>query len=83
MKIISWFIEAMLENGESIQLADIPDDVASVVDEWMSELEANQMEYEMECEGCKKEVIITGAYLGLIEDAWCECCGWEGENLDS
>lgn len=41
MKIISWFIEAMLENGESIQLADIPDDVASVVDEWMSELEAN------------------------------------------
>jgi len=41
MKIISWFIEAMLENGESIQLADIPDDVASIVDEWMSELEAN------------------------------------------
>tara|TARA_R100000908_G_C3708515_1_gene116075 strand:- start:598 stop:723 length:126 start_codon:yes stop_codon:yes gene_type:complete len=41
MKIVSWFIEAMLENGELIQLADIPDDVASVVDEWMSELEAN------------------------------------------
>ena len=41
MKIISWFIEAMLENGESIQLADIPDDVASIVDEWMSELESD------------------------------------------
>jgi len=41
MKIVSWYIEAMLENGEMIQLADIPDDVASMVDEWMSELEAN------------------------------------------
>ena len=41
MKIISWFIEAMLENGELIQIADIPDDVASVVDEWLTELEAN------------------------------------------
>ena len=41
MKIVSWFIEAMLENGELIQLADIPDDVASGVDEWLTELEAN------------------------------------------
>ena len=41
MKIVSWFIEAMLENGELITLADIPDDVARVVDEWMSEMEAN------------------------------------------
>tara|TARA_B100001778_G_scaffold305410_1_gene284037 strand:+ start:275 stop:400 length:126 start_codon:yes stop_codon:yes gene_type:complete len=41
MKIVSWFIEAMLENGELIQIADIPDDVASVVDEWLTELEAN------------------------------------------
>ena len=40
------------------------------------------MEYDMECEGCKKEVVITGAYLGIIQDAWCEECGWEGENLD-
>ena len=40
------------------------------------------MEYDMECEGCKKEVVITGAYLGLIQDAWCEDCGWEGENLE-
>jgi len=41
MKIVSWYIEAMLENGEMIQLADIPDDVANMVDEWMTELEAN------------------------------------------
>jgi len=39
------------------------------------------MYYYMECEGCKKELEITGAYLSTIEEAWCECCGWEGENL--
>ena len=39
------------------------------------------MDYYMECEGCEKEVTITGAYLGTISEAWCECCGWEGENL--
>ena len=39
------------------------------------------MEYYMECEGCEKEVTITGAYLGTISEAWCECCGWEGEKL--
>ena len=39
------------------------------------------MEYEMNCEGCKKELRIKGAYLGLVEDAWCEECGFWGENL--
>ena len=39
MKIISWFIEAMLENGKLVQFADLPDDVANVIDEWLSELE--------------------------------------------
>ena len=41
MKIVSWLIEARLENGKSIRLADMPDDVANVVDEWLSEMEAN------------------------------------------
>jgi len=41
MKIVSWCIEAMLENGKLIKLADMPDDVASVVDEWLSELESD------------------------------------------
>ncbi len=41
MKIVSWCIEAMLENGELIRLADMPDDVASLVDEWLSELESD------------------------------------------
>jgi len=44
MKIVAWSIEAMLENGESIQLADMPDDVASVVDAWLSELEGEENE---------------------------------------
>ena len=33
------------------------------------------MEYDMYCVGCSKMVVITGAYLGLIECAWCEDCG--------
>ena len=37
------------------------------------------MEYDMECEGCNEVVTITGAYLGTIDCAWCEDCGWEGE----
>ena len=41
MKIISWFIEAMLENGKLVHFADIPDDVANVIDEWLSELEVD------------------------------------------
>ena len=41
MKIVSWFIEAMLENGKLIQLADLPDDVSKVVDEWLSELDVD------------------------------------------
>tara|TARA_B000000475_G_C15999025_1_gene448155 strand:+ start:898 stop:1026 length:129 start_codon:yes stop_codon:yes gene_type:complete len=37
------------------------------------------MEYDMECEGCEEVVTIRGAYLGTIDCAWCENCGWEGE----
>jgi len=39
MKIVSWNILAMLETGDEIRLADMPDDVASVIDEWLTELE--------------------------------------------
>lgn len=44
MKIACWSIEAELENGETIRLADMPDDVASVVDAWLAELEAGEEE---------------------------------------
>jgi hypothetical protein len=38
------------------------------------------MYYDMECECCGEPLEITGAYLGLIQDAYCEECGFEGEN---
>jgi len=41
VKIVSWCIEATLENGETVELADMPDEVASMVDEWLTELEAD------------------------------------------
>ena len=37
------------------------------------------MYYDMECECCGESLEITGAYLGLIQDAYCERCGFEGE----
>ena len=39
--ITGWRIEVTLENGEVIYVADMPDDVASIVDEYLSELEAD------------------------------------------
>jgi len=41
MKIVSWCIEAKLENGETVELSDMPDEVASMVDEWLTEWEAS------------------------------------------
>lgn len=37
------------------------------------------MEYEDECQCCGAEVIITGAYIGCYDIAYCEDCGWESE----
>ena len=41
MKIVSWFIDAELDNGKSLKISEIPDYVARLVDEWLSELEAD------------------------------------------
>jgi len=38
------------------------------------------MEYHDNCNCCKTEIIITGAYLGDYSDCFCEDCGWESEN---
>lgn len=38
------------------------------------------MYYDMECECCGVSLEITGAYLGLIQDAYCEDCGFDGEH---
>tara|TARA_R100000234_G_scaffold65463_1_gene39904 strand:- start:188 stop:316 length:129 start_codon:yes stop_codon:yes gene_type:complete len=39
--ITSWRIEVMLENGETVYVSDMPNDVSNVVDEYLSELEAD------------------------------------------
>jgi hypothetical protein len=39
--ITSWRIEVTLENGETVYVSDIPKDVANMVDEYLSELEAD------------------------------------------
>ncbi len=41
MKVVSWRIEIELENGEIGHISDIPKDVANMVDEYLSELEAD------------------------------------------
>jgi len=41
MKILNWCINAELENGERINIATIPDDIAQMIDEYLSELEAD------------------------------------------
>lgn len=41
------------------------------------------MEYEVDCQGCNKELTISGAYIGTfnIDDCWCEDCGYGGWNV--
>ena len=39
--IVSWCIDVELENGERVSIATIPDDIARLVDEYLSELEAD------------------------------------------
>ena len=41
MKVVSWRIEIEFEDGDIGYLSDIPKDVANMVDEYLSELEAD------------------------------------------
>lgn len=41
MKIASWRIEIELEDGEVVYIADVPKYVATVIDEYLTELEAD------------------------------------------
>ena len=43
-RIVAWSISAVWDNGEDEQITDIPDDVAMTVDEWLTELEEEQLE---------------------------------------
>ena len=44
-RIVAWSISAVWDNGETEQILDIPDDVAMTVDEWLTEVEEEQNEF--------------------------------------
>lgn len=40
-------------------------------------------EYYCVCEGCgEEEAIMVNGFIGVIDDYWCEDCGYDGENMD-
>ena len=47
-RIVAWSISAVWDNGETEQILDIPDDVAMTVDEWLTEVEEEQLEFNGE-----------------------------------
>ena len=47
-RIVAWSISAVWDNGENEQILDIPDDVAMTVDEWLTEIEEQQIEFNGE-----------------------------------
>lgn len=47
-RIVAWSISAVWDNGEEEQITDIPDDVAQTVDQWLTELEEQQFEFNGE-----------------------------------
>jgi hypothetical protein len=40
--IVSWTIRAEWNNGEMEDIADVPDDAAAIIDEWLAEIEQEQ-----------------------------------------
>lgn len=39
-------------------------------------------EYTGMCEGCQEEITVrVEGYIGIIEDVWCNDCGYDGEYL--
>lgn len=39
-------------------------------------------EYPCECEGCREEITIqVEGYIGVIDEVWCQECGYMGENI--
>jgi len=47
-RIVAWSISAVWDNGETEQIIDIPDDVAMTVDDWLTEVEEDQNEFNGE-----------------------------------
>ena len=40
--IVSWTIRAEWNNGLMEDIADVPDDAAAIIDEWLTEIEEEQ-----------------------------------------
>ena len=47
-RIVAWSISAVWDNGEEEQITDIPDDVGQPIDDWLSEVEEQQFEFNGE-----------------------------------
>jgi hypothetical protein len=43
--ITSWTLRAEWNNGEVEDIADVPDDAAATIDEWLTEIEQAQLEF--------------------------------------
>jgi len=42
--IVSWTVRAEWNNGEIEDIADVPDDAAQIIDEYLTEIEQSQLE---------------------------------------
>ena len=47
-RIVAWSISAVWDNGEEEQITDIPDDVSQPIDDWLTEVEEQQLEFNGE-----------------------------------
>ena len=43
--IVSWTVRAEWNNGETEDIADVPDDAAQIIDEYLTEIEQAQHEF--------------------------------------
>ena len=46
--IVAWSISAVWDNGEEEQIIDIPSDVSQPIDDWLTEVEEQQLEFNGE-----------------------------------
>ena len=47
-RIVAWSISAVWDNGEEEQILDIPDNVSQPIDDWLTEVEEQQLEFNGE-----------------------------------
>ena len=43
-RVVSWAIRIEWNNGEVEDIADVPDDAAAIIDEYLTEIEQGQLE---------------------------------------